>query len=238
MGGAQHHFPDTSWSILACLRGQNTDLRMQALTRLIQLYWKPVHTVIRRSWGKPNEEAKDLTQEFFAEIIMEGPLLERYAPEQGSFHAYLKAAITNFMRDAVKSEGRKKRGGDAKILSLDFDPNGDVALPDRSLSPEQVFDLAWKHVVFSKALQNVEQNLIGEGKAAYFEVFRRYELQPAGPQPSYREVGESMGLTETTVQNYLARVRAELRRAVIEVVADTVESRKDLSDEIRWLFQE
>lgn len=219
------------------MRGRDTEARRQALTRLIQLYWKPVYIVIRRSWGKSNEAAKDLTQEFFSEVVMEGPLIERYAPEQGSFHSYLKAAVTNFMRDAVKTEGRQKRGGNAKILSLDFNPEDDVAIPDNSLSPEQVFDLAWKHVVFSKALSVVEQKLTSEGKAAYVEVFKRYELLPAGPQPSYKDVGQAMGLSETTVQNYLTRVREELRRAVIEVVADTVENRKDLSDEIRWLFQ-
>lgn len=237
MGGAAQRFPDTSWSILGRLRGKDPEERRQALQRLVHHYWKPVYCVIRRSWNRPNEEAKDLTQEFFVSVVMEGPLLQKYAPDRGSFHVYLKAAITNFMRDAVKTEGRKKRGGDAKILSLDFSEAEDSIPAGKSLTPEQVFDLAWKNVVFAKALELVEQKLKSEGKQAYVEAFKRYELQRDGPALSYREVGAAMGLAETTVQNYLTRVREELRRAVIEVVTDYVESRQELSEEIRWLFQ-
>jgi RNA polymerase sigma factor (sigma-70 family) len=237
MGGAAHRFPETSWSILGRLRGENSDERRQALQRLIHRYWKPVYCVIRRSWGKTNEEAKDLTQDFFASVVMEGPLLERYAPDRGSFHVYLKAAITNFMRDAVKTENRRKRGGDARILSLDFAADAEELVPAdaATLPPDQVFDLAWKNVVFAQALEQVEKKLLAEGKAATFEVFKRYDLQQENL--SYKQLGEQMGLSETTVQNYLTRAREELRRAVIEVVSDYVDSKQDLAKEIRWLFQ-
>jgi RNA polymerase sigma factor (sigma-70 family) len=237
-GVADRRFPETSWSILARLGDRGSPAYLGAQERLLAAYWKPVYGVIRFGWGKSNEDAKDLTQQFFTEAVLDGTLVEQYDASRGSFRAFLKAALANFLRDEAKAAGRQKRGGGVRTQSLavdDFDLAG--AVPDaRSLTPEQLFDATWRNVVLARALERVEQRLRGEGKEVYFEVFRRYDLEPDPAGASYQTVGDALGLRPDTVKNYLTRARRELRHAVTDLVSDYVESEEDLASELEALF--
>src|SRR5687768_13477436 len=102
-------FPSTRWSQLIGSKSSSPDYR-KGLERILLEYWKPVYVFVRRAWGKSNEDAKDLTQSFFAEII-EKDLLAKYAPHRGRFRTFLKAALKNFLADEHRTAGRQKRGG-------------------------------------------------------------------------------------------------------------------------------
>lgn len=232
IGGAAGEFPTTRDSLFVpSPTGPDPDL-----ARLIELYWKPVYGLIRRAGPRSNEEAKDLTQEFFTRIVLEGSLAERYSPDKGTFRAYLKTAVRNFLRNEQRDGARIKRGGASAPVPL---TGGDVdlaaLLPDEdSLSPEQLFDRAWRNVVLDRAVQLVRDTLAAQGRSAIFDVFRRYDLE--GAEASYEAVARDLGLTADTVKNHLTRAREEFRRAVRSVVCGTVADPRDLSAELRDLF--
>jgi hypothetical protein len=75
--GGNGGFPTTRWSLIVAARSQQTEERQRALNTLIAGYWKPVYKYVRLRWGKDNEQAKDLTQEFFARLL-EKDFLENY----------------------------------------------------------------------------------------------------------------------------------------------------------------
>jgi RNA polymerase sigma factor (sigma-70 family) len=232
IGGATGDFPTTRDSLFAPSPG-GTD---PDLGRLIDLYWKPVYCLIRRAGARDNEEAKDLTQEFFARVVLEGSLAERYTPDKGTFRAYLKTAVRNFLRNEHRDGSRLKRGGASATVPLS---GGDVDLAallpaEDSLPPEQLFDRAWRNVVLDRAVQIVRETLTGQGRAAAFEVFRQYDL--GGSDVSYETVARELRLTVDAVKNHLTRAREEFRRAVRSVVCGTVADARDLSAELRDLF--
>lgn len=238
LGGAGRAFPTTAWGVLRDARGGATAARRESLDRLVAAYWKPVYCAIRQGWGKGNEDAKDLTQEFFASEVLEGPLLGRFDPARGSFRGFLKGALAHFMGHVVRDASRKKRGGGVRLLPLSMD-DADVSalLPDaRALPPVEVFDRAWARTVFGQALRLVEQRLRDEGRAAVFDVFRRYDLEDAGAGASYADVGRPLGLDADTVKNHLTRARLEFRRAAADVVYDTVDTPEELASELKSLF--
>jgi len=238
LGGAGRAFPTTAWGVLHDARGGAAPARRESLERLVAAYWKPVYCAIRQGWGKGNEDAKDLTQEFFASEVLEGPLLGRFDPARGSFRAFLKGALSNFMGHAARDAARKKRGGDARVLPLRMD-DADLSqlLPDtQALPPDAIFDRAWARVVFGQALRLAEQRLRDEGKPAVFEVFRRYDLEGDGAGASYADVGRALGLDADTVKNHLTRARHEFRQAAADVVYDTVDSPEELAAELKRLF--
>ena len=64
--GAQ--FATTQWSqVLAARDGEDSEAR-RALESLCQTYWQPLYAYIRHQGYEP-DEARDLTQGFFAELL-------------------------------------------------------------------------------------------------------------------------------------------------------------------------
>ena len=238
IGGTAGEFPTTRGSVLASLNEGASGGPDRDLDRLIALYWKPVYCLIRRSASRANEDAKDLTQEFFTRIVLEGTLAERYTAAKGTFRAYLKTAVRNFLRNEHRDETRLKRGGSDSILALEF-RSGDLnrMLPDdQTLPPEQLFDRTWRSVVLGKAVQILQDRLTSQGKSEFFEVFRRYDLEADGAGVSYETIGRALHLSADTVKNHLTRAREEFRHAVRSVVCGTVADARDLTSELRELF--
>jgi RNA polymerase sigma factor (sigma-70 family) len=239
IGGPGGGFPSTSWSVVARLRDPRSAERKALLERLIADYWKPVYCLIRHSWAKTNEDAKDLTQEFFLTEMLKGALLDHFDPDRGNFRAFLKGSIANFMKRAARDAGRLKRGGDARAVSLEL---GEVDLtqvvPDpRARTAEEAFDRSWKRVVLARAVALLEQRFRARSQEAYFEVFRRYDLEPDGPDVSYQSLGRALHLSPDAVKNYLTRARDEFTRAVTDIVAEYVGAEGDLSAELDRLFE-
>src|SRR5687767_11321857 len=147
-------FPPTSWSILRHAAKPGSPEYQEHLERLIKRYWRPIHSVIRHGWRTSEADATDLTQEFFAVVVIEGALSRTFAPARGSFRALLRAAITNFMRNAVRDAGRQKRGGDLIAVSWEelADGSEDALTADGNPTPEQIFDRAWSQVVMKQAM--------------------------------------------------------------------------------------
>ena len=69
IGGPSAKFPATRWSAVRAARSSDPVERKRALETIIAAYWKPIYKYTRIRWGKSDEDAKDLTQEFFARMI-------------------------------------------------------------------------------------------------------------------------------------------------------------------------
>ena len=65
--------------------------------RLCEHYWYPVYAYVRRR-GHLNEEAQDLTQDFFIRIL-EGRYLDRADPSRGRFRSFLLNSCKFFLAD-------------------------------------------------------------------------------------------------------------------------------------------
>ncbi len=65
IGGPCHAFPPTRHSIVRATKSDDASIREQAFDELIAVYWKPVYKYVRIKWQLSNEDAKDLTQDFF-----------------------------------------------------------------------------------------------------------------------------------------------------------------------------
>jgi len=233
IGGTPHRFPSTVQSVV---KGRDR----HSLERLVALYWKPVYGLIRRSGSRTNEDAKDLTQEFFVREILEGPLLGRFDPARGSFRAFLRSAVVLFLRRVGRDAAAQKRGGDAVVLALGqegFDLS-ELVQDAQAMTPEEVFDAAWRETVLQRAVVLLREKLRGDGKEVTFEIFRRYDLEPDGPQVSYKTLGDAFGLSADTVKNQLTHARREFRRVVTGLLAETSGTPRELSQELDTLFGE
>lgn len=231
-------FPSTSWSALRQVRDPGSPAHGAGLAWLAERYWRPVFCVIRWGWSRPEDEARDLTQEFFADRVLDGDLLRGFAPERGSFRSYLKGAIAHFMCDIDRAAGRLKRGGGERVLSLDGELPGlaEIAADPTAATPDEIFETAWSALVFGRALADAEARLRAEGREDWFEVFRRYDLDDQAEPLSYDELAASLGWTPRKVKRALAHARATLRDALADVVREYVDGPDDLERELRALL--
>src|SRR5687767_7806705 len=84
---ANAEFNPTRWSLIAALRSGDDTRARQALDKLCQDYWYPLYAYVRRT-GHSAEDAADLTQGFFAQL-MEKELFTRADPERGRLRSFL-----------------------------------------------------------------------------------------------------------------------------------------------------
>ncbi|MGO9896143.1 MAG: RNA polymerase sigma factor [Bryobacteraceae bacterium] len=223
IGGPNGHFPSTQLTLLEAAAG----LPNEALERVIALYWKPVYRFIRLKFGKDNEDAKDLTQSFFATAI-ERDLFGRFDPSRASFRTYLKMAVERFAANEHAALKRQKRGGE-----VEFQPAGeDAATTD---SPERLFEREWQRQLFGLAVDDLRALCERGGKQLHFRIFEAYDLAEGEPR-SYAGLAALHGVAETTVTNHLAWARRTLRALVMERIRGVTSGERELRDEMRRIW--
>lgn len=228
-------FPSTRYSLLLELRSAEEPVRLQALDRFVEVYWKPAYKYIRLRWRKAAADAEDLTQSFFAELLERG-VLGRFDAGKGSFRAFLRLSLDSLVQNSHQAETRLKRGGGVVILSLDF-PSAERELPlsAADASPEEIFYREWQRHMFALALSDLERLAREGGRSVQIEIFRAYDLAPE-PRPSYQDLARKHQLPVTSVTNYLAWARRELRRLTLERLAGITCGESEFRTEAQRLF--
>jgi len=237
IGGPARDFPVTSWSLVAGVQDGSTGTRQEALQTLCSRYWKPVYSYIRRAWSKSPEDAKDLTQAFFCQIL-EGDALKRYAPDKGGFRVYLKMLLRGFAADQHDAAMALKRGGRVKLLTLDNEeaPLRELVPDAHAGTPDETFDREWKKEVLERAVARTREWFASAGRERQFAAFEAYDLAEDGDRPTYGAVAGKLGMSESDVRNHLFAVRERLRGEIRSVLSQTVAAPGELDDEWRALF--
>lgn len=221
IGGPHGRFPTTQASLVeAAAAGPTND----ALERIVALYWKPVYRFLRLKFRKDNEDAKDLTQAFFASAL-ESDFFARFDPGKASFRTYLRMAAERFAANQHAAAKHQKRGGDARIEPLEEQTS-------TTESPEQAFEREWQRQLFSLAIDDLRAHCETCGKKTQFLIFESYDLAE-GDRPTYSDLAARHGLTETTVTNTLAWARRMLRAFVTERLRETTSGPRELRAEMR-----
>jgi RNA polymerase sigma-70 factor (ECF subfamily) len=236
IGGKDEAFRSTCWSMILQSKEADEETCRVNLERLVRTYWKPAYGYIRRKWGKSNEDAKDLTQAFFADLFNR-PFLEHVSPEKGRFRTFLRTCLENFLRNEYDRGTALKRGGDKTIISLDFiSPDGRASIdPPDNQTPEEIFDREWEKAAFQAALKTLEEKYGEEGRPNYHRVFQIYYLNPK-EKVSYGDVAKKLGIKETDVTNYLNHARSRFGAILEEIVRETVSEEALVHEEMAHLF--
>jgi len=222
-------FPSTQLSLLEAVSGPGA-VPNQALERVAALYWKPVYRFVRLKFGKQNEEAEDLTQEFFA-TALERDFFRRFDPSRASFRTYLRMAVERFAANEHLAAGRLKRGGGAN-----FEPIDKADEEQRpSAPPEEIFEREWRRQVFALAVEDLRAHCESAGKDIQWQVFEAYDLADDARR-SYAGIAARYGIAETSVTNYLAWARRMLRGFVEVRLRGVTAGERELRQEMRSLW--
>ncbi len=227
MGGTNSAMPLTRWSLILAARTEDGTRRRLALANLVELYWKPVYCYLRRH-GYRNEEAKDLTQQFFCEFFFQGKLVHVADKDIGSFRQLLLTALKRFISNVERDRNRHKRSPKGGLVPLPSTDVGDIDLPGSEATPEEAFYYSWITTVLDYALAETKRQSCQAGMTVHWQIFYRKVLVPIfedGQDISMKEICKLYGVeSETKASNMLVTVKRRFQRVLKQRLCDLVRS--------------
>lgn len=219
LGGSRRAFEPTSWTLVFRARNRKES------GALVERYWKPCYFFVRRR-GHGVEDAKDLTQGFFADLL-ERDALAGVTPVKGRFRSFLLACLDHYLSNEYDRRRAKKRAG--KTVPLDFATAEQLYAQSREETPERAYQRQWAAGVIDRAMASLKKEM-----GARFDVLRGYI---AGGEGRLRDLAARLGVSESNVRVVLHRARRRYRDLLKEEVAGTVEHPRDVADELAALFE-
>lgn len=240
IGGKRGYFPATHYSAIIAISSDDQPARRRAYEHIVGAYWKPVYKYVRVKWHRSNEDAKDLTQSFFARV-MEKEFFTTYEPTKSRFRTFLRVCLDRFVANEDKVASRIKRGGDAQVLSLDFESaDGELRHTDMPAdgSIEEYFDREWVRHIFGIAVTRLKAHFESTGKPVYFQLFELYHLadETETCTLTYDQLAARFGISVSTVTNFLASARREFRKIVLEELRNVTATEQEFRQEARELL--
>lgn len=206
-----------------------------ALEQLCGTYWLPLYAFVRRRGFSP-EQAADLTQGFFADLL-ERQDLRDVDPGKGRFRSFLLASIKHYVANQIDRQNAQKRGGGVKTLAMDF-ARADELLrnePFHEQTPDVVFLRQWALTLLERAKESVRLEYHRAGKERLFDSIQMFLAgDPAGQ--SYRDVAQQLETSEGAIKVAVHRLRQRFHRQIRKEISETVDTEEEIDGEIQDLF--
>ena len=230
-GGA---FMTTHWSVVLEAQGESPAAQ-EALEKLCRTYWRPIFAFLRRQ-GLRLDEAEDVTQGFFAELLERGSL-EAVRKEKGRLRSFLLGGLKYFLANEQRRARAIKRGKGQRLIPL-----GELHAEDRiefepadPMTPEMIYERRWALTVLERVLSRLKDEYHAADNAALFDSLK--ELLPDEPGSlSQAEIAARLGMTENAVRQAFYRFRQRYQAILREEIANTVATPGDIEDELRHLI--
>jgi RNA polymerase sigma-70 factor (ECF subfamily) len=235
LGTMQPVFATTHWSVVLQAGESHSTQGTEALEKLCRTYWYPLFAFIRRQ-GRTEEDAKDLTQEFFARLL-ERKDFQHVEARKGKFRTFLLAALSHFLSNERDYAQAAKRGGGKTIISLDEMTPGQLRRfePASNLSPDKLFDQRWALTLLELAVARLREETSAAGKTGQFELLKTFLTNEPG-ENEYAAVAKRLETTAQSVAVAVHRLRQRYRELVRAEVAHTVSSPLEVDEEMRHLY--
>jgi RNA polymerase sigma factor (sigma-70 family) len=238
IGGNAYHgpvaFTTTHWSVVLEAQGESPAAH-EALERLCRIYWRPIYSFVRRQ-GLGPEEAEDVTQGFFAQLL-ERKRLSAVRREKGRLRSFLLGALKYFLADEQRRAMAIKRGKGQRLIPLEglrADERIDME-PADPVTAEMIYERRWALTVLERVLSRLKDEYSAAGNAALFDSLK--ELLPDEPgAASQAEIAARLGMTENAIRQAFYRFRQCYQSLLREEIAHTVATPGDIEDELRHLI--
>ena len=230
------NFVTTRWTRVVAARGDSPEAR-QALSDLCALNYAPVLRFLR-AHGHDAEEARDLTHEFFADVLGHRSL-EGVDPARGRFRSYLLGALKHFLANRRARDARLKRGAGLEPLPLaggsGTEHGGAPAALQIAEEYDALFDREWALAIVERGLLQIEEENAASGTHEILRALKPW-LSANGSPPPQADVAAGLGMSEGAVKVAIHRLRKRFREIVRREVAQTIQDEKDLPAEMEHLI--
>lgn len=239
IGGDKEAFQTTCWTEIQSISEYSIPQRRQIITNLTNRYWKPVYCYLRRK-GYSNESAKDLTQGFFQEIVLENDLLQRADQAKGRFRTFLLTALDRYVSNSFRKDKAQKRFPVEGLSSLTDENIDNIAAP-AEFGPEQMFHYAWASDLLDSVLHKVRDDCFATGKETHWKIFDLKVLSPIIHETediSIKQICQIHGIdNEQQVSNMIVTVKRIFKTELKNQLRSWIQSDREINDEFNELIK-
>jgi len=227
-------FTTTHWSVVLAAQG-STPAAQAALDKLCRTYWRPIYGFVRRQGVGP-EEAKDLTQGFFA-LLLERRDLNKVRQEKGRLRSYLLTSLKHFLTDERNRAMAIKRGNGQTLIPLDVVGERERIgfEPSETLAADQIYERRWALSVLDQVLARLGDEYRAAGSMRLFDHLQK-SLTDEPDRPTPADTARQFRMTESAVRQASYRLRQRYRQVLREEIAHTIMLPGDIEDELRHLI--
>ncbi len=238
-GSGDDAFHTTQWQNLHAAQTLDPQRKREVIGAIMNKYWKPVYSYLRRK-GNSNEEAKDLTQGFFHEIVLGRELISQADQTKGRFRTFLLTALDRYVISMHRAQTARKRAPRKAMVALDnFDP-GSIA-PIDSGTPVDAFTYTWASELLSEVIVEVHEECLRDGLEKHWKVFHATVVKPTmegADTPSLGELCSQLDIkSEAKASNMSITVKRRFRTILARHIRQYVESDDQVEEEIRDMMQ-
>lgn len=229
-------FATTRWTMVCAIGGKNSQVAASALQELCQTYWYPLYSFVR-SQGLDADEAGDLTQAFFADLLQREDL-KRVDPGKGRFRSYLLSSMKHFLLNYWDKQKAQKRGGGTSPLSLDFDAaDSRYRLePAHSATPEVIYQKEWARTLLDRVHQLLQKEFADRGQAFRYDKLKSF-LAGKNADETMAAAAKQLEMSQVAVKVAVHRMRQRFGELIREEIAQTVSTPAEIDGEIQQLFE-
>ena len=227
-------FANTHWSVVLEAEGESPAGK-EALEKLCRIYWRPIYGFVRRQGVQP-EEAKDLTQGFFA-LLLERRDLDTVRKEKGRLRSYLLTSVKQLLSNRRCRAMAIKWGESQRLIPSEAFRERERAgfKPTDTASADHIYERRWALTVLDQVLVRLGDEYRAAGKLSLFEQLQK-SLTIQSNHPSQADIAHEFGMKETAVKQAVHQLRQRYRQVLREEVAHTVMVPGDIEDELRHLI--
>lgn len=240
IGGARKTFQTTQWSVIERIAADGETDSQVLINDLVGKYWKPVYCYLRHK-GYGNEEAKDLTQDFFQEVVLGRKLVHQANQAKGSFHIFLLTALAGYVRSAHRKEIARKRIPRSHLIPLEDSDATELFEPLTGLTAEESFHYAWVSSLLDEVFTEVEADCQAHDLDVHWKIYRDRILEPIAHDtepPSLAKMCEKYGIADTKKASNMVvtvnrRIQAAIKRHLRQALSEETTVEEE-TKEIMW----
>jgi hypothetical protein len=232
-------FPTTSATVLLTLAepgvadAERAKLAQNARCALMSRYAEPLAAFVRGSslarLGEPEEIVNGFLAARLSDDAAIGDFLSRWSASGMRLRRWLMNGILFYGQGLARDRARaQERGGPVAPHTLDRREGA-------ATTGESDFERAWALAAVREATARAEAELLAEGRAVEFEIFRRHAIDG---QP-YAVFARELGRSEQQCAGATRLVAQRVRAAVADLLREEGVDEPELEDEVarmhRWL---
>ena len=230
---AQGRFPPTHWTMVMSAGKDSSPDARQAFGVLYQKYLPPLMAFLR-SRGATEDQAQELTQEFFESLLQRGSL--GMVNRTGKFRNWLLTCIKNFLSDRWDRQSAGKRGGGREHVAVGSAGEENAVEPTHpGRTPDEEYERQYALTFLQDVIQLLEHEYTARDRKEIFVELRPF-LQEKKAGISHAELGRKLGMIENTVTSEISKLRKRFRTIFDQELEKLVSSREEVEEEKRFLF--